>query len=160
MSAQIVRGGAELIDELEPLWLALIAHHHEVAPQLGPLRAGADSWARRRAAYERWLGEPDAFVLVAREQGATIGYALVRVTAGSPTWAEPERAGEVETLSLLPRARGRGLGRALLDRAAAELAAIGVDEMRLTAVATNHKAIRFYQREGFETAFVSLRRRR
>jgi ribosomal protein S18 acetylase RimI-like enzyme len=157
----IERGGAELLGELEPLWLALVDHHHEIAPHLGPIREPADSWARRRAEYARWLEQQGSFVLVARdEDGRAVGYAMVVAHDGSPTWRSPERAGEVETLSLLPAARGRGLGRALLDRAQEELRAAGIDELRLSVIATNERAVRFYEREGFAPMVTYMRRTR
>lgn len=46
------------LDLLEPLWGALQAHHASVLPSLGertPPRSLAESWARRRERYERWL---------------------------------------------------------------------------------------------------------
>lgn len=160
MTVAIVRGGPELIGELKPLWLAMVHHHAEVAPELGPVHDDDETWRRRSADYEQWLREDDAFVLVARERDAdeAIGYALVTVNPASPTWREPERVGTVESLAVLPDRRGAGVGRALLDRVREELARIGVHETRLTVVAANAAARRFYERLGFEEAFVALRR--
>jgi ribosomal protein S18 acetylase RimI-like enzyme len=150
---------ATQLDELRPLWLALRDHHGSVTPDWEPLRAADDSWARRRADYEKWLTEPDAFCLVARQGRRAVGYVLVTVNEGSPTW-QRGRFGYVETLSVLPDARGRSIGAALLDAAAQRLAALGVDDMELTVVARNERARRFYAREGFEEAFVTVRRTR
>ncbi len=156
----IVRGGPERIADLEPLWLALRDHHHSVTPGWGPIHDDTTSWDRRRHAYERWLREPDAFVLVAESGGRPFGYALVRVSGPSPTWAGLERVGQVETLSVSPGARGRGIGAALLDAVDAELERIGVSEIELTVVEPNVGARRFYERRGFETLFLTMRRRR
>lgn len=157
----IVRGGPERIGDLEPLWLALRDHHHSVTPGWGPVHDDTTSWDRRRRSYERWLREPDAFVLVAQTaDGRAVGYALVRVSGPSPTWSGVERYGQVETLSLLPGARGRGLGTALLEAVDDELDRIGVAEVELTVVEPNAGARRFYERMGFETLFLTMRRRR
>jgi ribosomal protein S18 acetylase RimI-like enzyme len=156
----IVRGGPERIPDLEPLWLALRDHHHSVTADWGPVHDDTTSWDRRRRAYERWLREPDAFVLVAEQDGRAVGYALVRVSGPSPTWAGLERSGEIETLSVLPGARGRGIGAALLEAVDAELDRIGVAETVLTVVEPNVGARRFYERLGFETLFLTMRRRR
>lgn len=160
MSVDIVRGGPERIADLEPLWLALRDHHGAVAESWGALQDDATSWAARRESYERWLGEPGAFVLVAERDGRAVGYALVRIDQRpSPTWRSLGRAAELETLSVLPEERGRGLGGALLDAVDAELERIGVAEIGLTVVEPNAAARRFYERRGFETLFLHMRRR-
>jgi GNAT superfamily N-acetyltransferase len=165
MAVEIVRGGIELVPELRELWLALRDHHAAITaddPTMPPVHDDEASWAQRRADYEQWLSEPDAFVLVARDGGPAgrpVGYAMVTVNEGSPTWRFG-RAGDVESLSLLPAARGRGIGAALLDAVEEQLAAIGVDELRLTVVAANEDARRFYAREGFTERFLTLTRDR
>lgn len=157
---KIVRAGPERIPDLEPLWLALRDHHGSVTAPWGPLQDDVASWEARRESYERWLHEPDAFVLIAERDGRPVGYALVRISQGhSPTWRALGRAAELETLSVLPEERGRGLGSALLDAVDAELERIGVADIGLTVVEPNAGARRFYERRGFETLFLHLRRR-
>jgi ribosomal protein S18 acetylase RimI-like enzyme len=136
------------IELVEPLWNALREHHASVSPHLGAPRTREDSWRRRRAQYERWLAEPDAFVLIAELDEAPVGYAMVHLRSGSPTWPSGERAGEVETLSVHPDARGRGIGTMLLRAVERELAGLGVDELSLHAISTNHQAMTFYERHG------------
>jgi GNAT superfamily N-acetyltransferase len=55
---------------------------------------------------------------------------------------------EILALYLAPAARGRGVGRALLDAAKA-----GRDRLTLWAFAQNGRALAFYRREGFVEAF-------
>jgi GNAT superfamily N-acetyltransferase len=155
----IARGGVEVVDELRPLWLALRTHHHEVAPGLGPVRGDEETWGRRRAQYETWLtADPRNFVLVARRDGRAIGYAFARVFASdSATWDGDQVVLDVETLSVLPEARGAGVGSRLLSMLREEVAARGYDRLTLTVVAGNRDARRFYAREGFEETFVILR---
>jgi ribosomal protein S18 acetylase RimI-like enzyme len=136
------------IDRVEPLWNALREHHASVTPAAGAPRTREDSWARRRAQYERWLSEPDAFVLVAERGGAAVGYAMVHLRAGSPTWPSSERAGEVETLSVHPAERGGGIGTLLLRTVEDELAGLGVEELSLHVVSHNDRAMAFYERHG------------
>lgn len=107
----IVRGGAERIPDLRPLWESLHRHHAEVAlelAQIGPVRSGLDSWGVRKDLYAEWLDEPDAFVLVAEAgRGAAVGYALVHMRGPEETWATDDRIAELETLAVLPAHRGR-----------------------------------------------------
>lgn len=136
---------------IEPLWSSLREHHAKVTPDLGEPRSREESWQRRRSAYEAWLADGDAFVLLAERSGSGVGYAMVRVRSGSPTWPLSERAGEIETLSVLPDERGQGTGSALLEAVRAELDAQGISELSLHVMHTNSDAMRFYERHGFET---------
>jgi ribosomal protein S18 acetylase RimI-like enzyme len=136
------------LDVVEPLWNALREHHACVGPHLGEPRPRVDSWRRRRAQYERWLSEPDAFLLLAELGERPVGYAMVHLRAGSPTWRSSERAGEVETLSVLPDARASGIGALLLRAVESELAKLGVDELSLHVVSSNDRAMAFYERHG------------
>jgi ribosomal protein S18 acetylase RimI-like enzyme len=147
---------ASELDAVEPLWNALREHHGEVAPHLGAPRERTASWERRRAQYEAWLAEPDSFVLLAERGGAPVGYAAVRLHDGSPTWPS-ERAGELETLSVLPGERGRGTGAKLVEEVRARLRAVGADQLTVFVMARNTGAIRFYERHAFGSDGVWLR---
>ncbi|MGH2904403.1 MAG: GNAT family N-acetyltransferase [Solirubrobacteraceae bacterium] len=146
------------LDQLEPLWSALRLHHAAVTPGFGPPRERSDSWRRRRKEYERWLAEPGAFALVAERSNEPLGYAMVHPRRGSPTWPLSEPAAELETLSVLPGERGRGIGSALLDAVQTELTASGVAALSLLVVAGNDEALGFYERRGFGTAAIWMRR--
>jgi ribosomal protein S18 acetylase RimI-like enzyme len=148
---EIRRIGASELYLVEPLWNALREHHSSVTPDLGAPRSRRESWRRRRRQYEAWLAEPEPFILVAERRGVPVGYAMVHVREGSPTWSISERVGELETLSVLPAERGTGAGAALLDAVRTELAARGITEVSLHAILTNGDAIRFYERHGFST---------
>jgi len=156
---RIVRAGIERIDDLQPLWESLHEHHATVAPhleQLGPVRAADQSWAVRRELYEEWLAEPDAFVLLAEVEGEPIGYALVHLRGPEETWATGERIGVLETLTVLPDERGRGVGSALFERIYAELRRLGVTELQVAVISKNAEALRFYERHGLLPFTVSF----
>ncbi len=57
--------------------------------------------------------------------------------------------GHVVIISVVPEARGTGLGSALLAHAARTLAAAGFVRARLRAGERNRRALRFYLREGW-----------
>ena len=153
----ITRGRRELLDEIRPLWLALRDHHHEIAPGFGPVRADDDSWERRRAQYERWLADERSYFLLARRDSRAVGYAFVRTEeVESPTWEKEGVSGVLETLSLLPEARGSGLGTRLVALVRDEVARQGYRQLAVTAVAGNRGSIRFYEREGFTPAFLTF----
>jgi ribosomal protein S18 acetylase RimI-like enzyme len=146
---RIVRAGADRIDDLRPLWQSLHDHHAEIAPALGAIgqvRSREDSWAVRRACYEEWLAEPDAFVLIAEVDSEPDGYALVHIRGPEETWTTGDRVAKLETLTVLPTHRGRGLGSALIEAVHRELNALGVTHIEVSVVASNTEAIRFYDR--------------
>jgi RimJ/RimL family protein N-acetyltransferase len=141
---------------LEPLWNALQEHHVEVTPDLGgraPKRSLPEAWRTRRAKYERWLGDPDTFFVIAEAGGEPAGYAFVTVGMPYASWAAGERLADLETLSILPAYRGAGVGAALLDAVWRQLAKLGVEDMQIVTTTTNAGAQRFYERHGFAHRF-------
>jgi ribosomal protein S18 acetylase RimI-like enzyme len=153
---EVLRVGPESLDRLEPLWEALRQHHVSLLPHL-PQQPADRSWARRRAFYERVLNDPEAFVLVAVLDGHDVGYAIVALHNGpSETWVTGNRIAEVETLSVLPDVRRRGVGTALLDRVDAELATLGVRDLRIAVIPANTDAVGFYKRRGLHPFLTVL----
>ncbi len=126
--------GSESIDRLRELWISLSRHHAAVAPELeeafGAVRPEDDSWAVRRALYDEWLAEPDAFVLLAETGGRPVGYAVV---------------GHAQ----------RGIGTRLIERMHEELAARGVGQFTVSVIASNSDAVRFYERLGLTPFLVT-----
>jgi GNAT superfamily N-acetyltransferase len=159
----IARAGAEALDQLEPLWLELHHHHQAVGgKQLGPYVTDEVSWPLRRKLYAEVL-DGGGFLLLAHDEAGLAAYAVVAVTDAADsllgdTWRTGTRVAEIETLLVLPRARGAGLGSALLDRVDDELAREGVDDVFIGAVLTNTDAIRLYERRGFRPAWVYMLR--
>jgi GNAT superfamily N-acetyltransferase len=147
----------EEIDAVEPMWNALQEHHVRITPELDPQtpkRELADAWRIRRSKYVRWLEDPETFFIVAEDESGPIGYAFVTVGPGYASWATGERAGVLETLSVLPGNRGSGVGATLIEAAWARLGELGIDDMAITTTKTNIDSHRFYEREGFSQAFV------
>jgi ribosomal protein S18 acetylase RimI-like enzyme len=156
----ITPAGAERLDDVEPVWRSLHDHHVKLAPDTGSapaLRSPDESWSLRRASYEEWLREPQTVLLIAGEAGEAVGYALVRVArGGGQTWRFPEKVGIVETLALLPRARGRGVGARLMGAIQGYLREQGAGAIQLDVLTSNEEAIRFYERQGLQRLFVTL----
>ena len=161
MPLTISRAGAEAIDRLRPLWLALHHHHQAVGGErLGPYVDDDASWRARRALYADFLAS-GGFAMLAERDGALVGYAMVAVktaaeTEFEDTWQSGDRVAEIETLVVLPEARGDGLGSALLDAVDAELADLGIEDAIIAAFVTNIDAIRLYERRGFRPASLYM----
>ncbi|WP_078912782.1 GNAT family N-acetyltransferase [Streptomyces sp. NRRL S-646] len=142
---------ASEVDCLEHLWGQLLAHHSREAAHLtalGGVRSPEDSWRLRRGQYLEWLREPLAAVLVARDGSQLLGYAVVRVLDAPGSWQWGDQVGVLETLVVDDEARGAGVGQALVRAARERLAGSGVQVMKVSVIAGNAGALRFYQREG------------
>jgi len=140
-------------------------HHAHVAsmPELAPYVDDRSTWAERRALYEQLLAKPDTILLLARDGDELIGYALAHVAPARETWVADTwrtgpRIGEIESLSVLPAHRDRGLGSALMDALERELAALGVDDLIVGALAGNEDALRLYRRRGYRPTWLYLSR--
>jgi GNAT superfamily N-acetyltransferase len=150
--------GSEVVDELEPLWLTLLAHHTAGRPEL-TYQPPELSWQTRRSWYLTWLFDPDSFVVVARHDFEPVGYALVEVADGPhDTWRTGRRLGTLRSMTVTAEWRGRGIGGALLDRVDSELAGRGVSDMFIDVMIGDDRARRFYERRGFAAMTVQLGR--
>jgi ribosomal protein S18 acetylase RimI-like enzyme len=126
-------GGAEDLDLVGPLWVAVHHRHAETMPQLGPTSATTKPGACGGALYVELLAKPDTLLLVANVDDAVVGYGLAHVvpvdeTWISDTWATGRRIGVIESLSVLPQYRGGGLGSELLRRLEEHLAEQGMQD--------------------------------
>lgn len=138
------------LDALAPLWGELLDHHAASAPHLGDLgevRSAEESWQIRRAEYRAWLDEPHAKILTVRDHDQLLGYAFVRVIAAAGSWKLGDRVGVLETLVITADARGRGLGRRLLQAVDDHCRAHGATTLRISVIDGN-TAHDFYARHG------------
>jgi ribosomal protein S18 acetylase RimI-like enzyme len=138
------------LDEVRPAWLALCEHLDTLETRMGPLRAPDELWRRRRERYAKWLEEyPAACVLVAREDGRLLGYAMVQLKPGWDVRITGDPVAELQTLSVMPEGRGRGVGAALSRAVDEHLRDHGVREITVGVSTANEGALRFYAREGY-----------
>ncbi|MFT3862871.1 MAG: GNAT family N-acetyltransferase [Solirubrobacterales bacterium] len=151
---EIGRAGTERLEEVGPIWRSLSDHHAEITPPGVPVRPSAEGWPTRRAGYARSLAG-GATLLIADRAERPVGYAFA-IPRAAPVNLAIERLLEVETVAVLPEARGAGIGGALMD-AVRELAAeLGIEHIQLSVRTANEGALRFYERQGFEPLYVTL----
>ncbi|TAJ99176.1 MAG: GNAT family N-acetyltransferase [Chloroflexota bacterium] len=93
------------------------------------------------------LANPGLMAFVAEDvTGSVIGF----VMAGAARDDDAAGLGEVYAIYLAPGARGRGVGRALMDAALEALEASGFSTAILWVLTANEPARRFYERAGFQ----------
>jgi ribosomal protein S18 acetylase RimI-like enzyme len=151
MGITITSGDLADLDSVQPLWNAMVEHHREVVAGQVPVRPVAESWQRQREEYAAWLQDGSALLLLARRDGASdvLGYALCRLLPSGPTFDLGPVRGEVDGLAVAKRARGAGVGSALLAACRDELLRRGCTYWSISVAAANTDAVRLYERLGF-----------
>jgi dTDP-4-amino-4,6-dideoxy-D-galactose acyltransferase len=102
--------------------------------------------------YAVWIKKscqnPTGAVLVAREEAGPIGYlALDRTGTNS---------GQIALVAVAPGNQGRGVGQALLAEGRRWFMEQGLEQIRVVTQGRNVRALRFYERAGFQTEAVQL----
>lgn len=125
---------------------ATIADTPAIAPLLGELGypATPDALAGR---MRRMLGRDDQKILIAEGDGAALGVLALHVF---PVLAYDRDLAMIMALVVTERARALGVGRALVDRAAAMSKAAGASRLMVTTHVRRADAHAFYARLGFE----------
>src|ERR1022692_3400020 len=62
---RVIAADASRLDEVEPLWKAMVEHHRMLTEHQLPVRTGDEAWRRRRDAYDAWLSSGQAWLLLA-----------------------------------------------------------------------------------------------
>lgn len=109
-----------------------------------------DAWSPEMMARD--VADPNCYYLVAfppDEPGRIEAYAGLLAPRGAPE-------GDIQTIAVAPVARGRGLGRTLMQALIGEARKRGAREVFLEVRADNPSAQRLYERLGF--AEVGVRR--
>jgi len=100
----------------------------------------------RASTWAELVEDPEVAVLLAERGGALGGFASACATRDADA---PRGTGEVAAIYLSEGAAGTGLGSELFARIQDELRALGFTRATLWVLATNGRARRFYEREGW-----------
>lgn len=156
---RIELAGAEQIDEVRELWLALHRHHRTVVGSLPLVEDDEASWQRRRELYVERLSSRTGFLVLAVESDAVIGYAVVCLEPGpDDTFPVGLAYAELYSLSVAPEQRGRGIGTRLLDFVDRELERRSIRDLKVAVMVGNSAARRLYERRGLRPAETVLYR--
>jgi ribosomal protein S18 acetylase RimI-like enzyme len=100
----------------------------------------------REEQWRGWIGRAHATTVVARVEGAVVGFCALH---SSPGEASPQKRGEIPALFVLPTYWRRGWGRRLCERALDEARASGMEDVGLWVLESNTRARSFYEALGF-----------
>lgn len=98
------------------------------------------------------LSDPGSTVFFAEQDRALIGYAHVQQGVRVPPCVMPQRVLELSRLYLTQATVGQGHGAALMQAVFDEARRRGCTAVWLSVYSLNGRAIRFYERMGFERA--------
>ena len=102
--------------------------------------------AEREARWREVISDPATIMLVAVDDEAIVGF----VSGGATGDADaPPGTGELHAIYLEETAAGKGVGRALLDRATDGMRSAGLSRASLWVLEANERARRFYERSGW-----------
>lgn len=102
-----------------------------------------DAWSDAMMREE--LASSHSYYLVAEQAGRLVGYAGLRAPRGA-------KDADIQTIAIAESARGRGLGRRVLEALLTEASGRGVGEVFLEVRADNPIAQKLYASEGFAEA--------
>ena len=146
--------GTERLDALGPLWISLSEHHGELTSDELPVRPPAEAWPARRERYRAAL-DAGAVLFVADGPRGAVGFAFV-CARPAPESLAIDRLLEVETVAVLPAARGAGIGTALMDAVEAWARERDIEHLSVSVRAANEGARRLYERRGFRTLYETM----
>lgn len=145
-------GGEELLGEIRGLWEELNRYQGERSIHFAEEFAGF-RFAFRRERLREKAGRGALRVEIARERGRPEPIAYCVSSAGR------DGSGEIDSLFVGERHRGRGIGGTLLRRALRWLDASGAGPATVVVAEGNARAREFYERRGFLPFSATLSRK-
>ena len=148
------RAGRADLPRLIGLWIALTRHHETLDPAFA-LRPGAES--EIRGILEAQLRDADTAIWLLGE-GEAEAFAIAHISRAPPIHPESCRA-EITDLYVVPAARRRGWGRALVSVATEWAAERDAERVEVRVVTQNRAARAFWESVGFGAHVDVLHRR-
>lgn len=129
-------------ESIEALWAEYLSWANDQLEARYGVRFPIEDSLRHDLATLAKFRPPEGQLLLAIEDGAAVGTAALRRIA-------PDTA-EIKRMYVQPAARGRGLGRALLDRMIEGAETAGYERIRLDSARFMREAQALYRANGFE----------
>jgi ribosomal protein S18 acetylase RimI-like enzyme len=136
---------------------ALLVETHHAFDAARFLRATSGTLRGYASFIGTQLDEPDAAIFVAEQSAEVIGYAYVALESYDYMSLRGP-AGILHDIIVDPTARGRGVGRLLLEAVLAHLKARGAPQVVLSTAVKNEAAQRLFARAGFRSTMIEMTR--
>ena len=147
--------GPEDVPAAARLAAELVRLHHGFDParfmRIEPLEEGYAHFLRTQ------IGREDTVVLVATLDAVVVGYALAGLVGRD--WMDlREACGMLHDLYVDPDARGKGIGRRLVEEAVARLTRLGAARIVLKTASANERARKLFEQLGFRPTMLEMMR--
>ena len=145
-------GGIELLDRVEPLWVQLIRHDSESSPFFQE-EIASRTFRNRRADLISKSRNGHIRVDLAEnvKTGELTGYCISTI--------DDRHVGEIDSIFVMEKERGAGIGDALMNRALEWLDAKEATSKILVVATGNERVHSFYAKYGFFPIASTLRQR-
>ena len=143
----LLRGGAELLDRIEPLWQQLRLHHAALSSLWRDGLLSANFPQRKSGLIEKSSRGLRATLAICDH--ADVAYCISTIAG--------DGQGEIDSLFVLEQHRHRGIARALMTDAMQWLRAQHADPIVVEVISGNDEAARLYERFGFRVRTLRLR---
>jgi ribosomal protein S18 acetylase RimI-like enzyme len=141
--------GEDSLEAVRPLWEKLRAHHSLLLSRFTGERPPFDFGPRKQELLAKAATGKIRIELVSVDSAAAnIAYCVSTVSAGG--------RGELDSMFVEERFRGRGIGSELIRRALAWLGSMGASSKVVTVAHANEEALAFYKRFGFHPRTILL----
>jgi ribosomal protein S18 acetylase RimI-like enzyme len=140
-----------------------------VVPMMRKYRSLHEQWDQSlyalrpdaEARFQRWIGpvieDPRSILLVAEANGKIIGFLTAIMEADLPIY-ECEQHAMIMEFWVDPEFRRHGAGKALIDLAAKEYAAMGITQLRVRTAMANDAGREMLEHAGFRAGTIDLLR--
>ncbi len=129
------------MSELDLVTLARITDAREIAEMSRDLIEQGLAWAWTPARVQHFITGQDSAVILMRREQRIAAFALMHFA---------DESAHLNLLAVAPGHRRQGLGRQLVDWLCATAITAGIFRINLELRSTNHEALAFYTRQGFE----------
>lgn len=168
MTFQIDRAHVRDISRVKPLWKQMVSDYASISGGVWQVLEPGEAWQRRLQEYLSWMNEAGGVIYIATKQQPggqgepeekVVGYAALRFVTSGSTFDTGETHGELESLVVLPEARGEGIGYALMTACRKELERREIDHWSMSTLADNSAAIALGRKAGFEPFMIRMAQR-
>lgn len=156
---ELVEGGAELLDRIEPLWNKLNALHVEKSTYFRETFSNTSFSQRKQAFQVKSLAGKLLVILAKIQDEEAVGYCVCSLNDAHSVM-RPRKMGEIDSMFVLAAHRRRGLGRMLLKRAMDWFDEHGADDVIAFVGVGNEEVLDFYKSFGLLPLAIRLERKR
>ncbi|MDO5696601.1 MAG: GNAT family N-acetyltransferase [Dermatophilus congolensis] len=177
MTFQIDRAHVRDISRVKPLWKQMVNDYASISGRVWRVLEPSEAWQRRLQEYLSWINEASGVIFIATQQAPAastdagepadpaepeekvVGYAALRFVTSGSTFDTGETHGELESLVVLPEARGEGIGYALMMACRKELQRREIDHWSMSTLADNDAALALARKAGFSPFMIRMAQR-